>query len=169
MKQTNPYWYNLILTAQTRGDIVTGLTIPYLLGATEKDNQEYIAKEEDVIQLLTDMAYSDTELKPVLKECGLIHQYVIALQDADFCKSNFKNQISFKNENGENSLYIIHEAKSLGNNIEQISQNLYEEYAEQSFNKSRYSWDYNKQEWLNFSSREKETITLALINDQREL
>lgn len=162
MSEYNPDWYNLIETAKKRGDIVTGLTIPYIIGALEKDNPNFIATENDVFDLLTDIVTSNTELTAVLKECDLIHQYVVALQSADFCEENFKTQISFRNENGVNSLFVIHEAKLLGSSIKEISHNLFDQYTKPSFETKKYSWNYTEKDWFPFSDREKETINEAL-------
>lgn len=157
-----PKWYTLIQTAKHRGDIVTGLTIPYLIGALNINNSDFTATKEDVHELLTDIASSITELNPVLKECDLIHEYVVALSSPEFCGDNFKSQLSFQSESGIKTLYVINEAKILGNNLIEISQNLYNKYVDCSFSKKRYSWDYKKTDWFPFTEREKGTIAVAL-------
>jgi hypothetical protein len=156
-----PSWYSLIKTAIVRGDIVTGLTIPYLIGAQRIGKPNFQSDRNTICELIEEMSNSITELNPVLQMCGLIHQYVVALKTPQSCEENFKSEIHFCNEYGIESLYVIHEAKSLGNTINEISDKLFEEY-KINLSERKYSWCYTKKIWQEFNEREKETISMAV-------
>ena len=150
-------WYNLIKTALEKGQIVTGLTIPYILGAQKITDTDFVIDDKSIYNLLNEITNSTTELRAVLKKCGTIEQYVLGLSNAQFCRENLETELFFKNQMGVGSLYVINDAKSLGKTLEEISVNLTKEYKDY-LKAEKYSWDSDSKLWREFTGDEKERI-----------
>lgn len=155
---SNPFSYKLIETLKNRKTISNGLTIPYLIGSYRLVNIKLTDGAESVLELLTELANSETTMKPVLQHCGDIGKYVIGLQSKSFCLKYFSNELAFKNQTGEKTLYVTSNAASfLGRNIDEIAKALYEKYKD-SIVQRNYSWRGYKQVWEPFDTNEIEVI-----------
>lgn len=157
---SNNYWYRLIQQAKENHDIFNGLTIPYIIGAYKLSFSEYIIDKYSVQRLLLDLLDSQNELTAVIEKCGLIKQYVIALRNHQSLEDNFQDETHFRNDMGVNNLFVIHEAKVLGNSIEEISVSLTDMY-KNYLSKDEFSWD-SEHGWMPFSERDKKTIAQAI-------
>lgn len=153
LNEKSTYWYSLIQLLKTKGEIKNGVTIPFLIGAYRLVNIGFENNKSCIHELLSEIYNSTTELKPVLQNCDDIRQYVIGLKTKDFCDKNFKNEFTFKNKAGEKTLIVTQNANSLGNDIESISNSLYQKYHERLQNET-YSWRPYKENWEEFNDKE---------------
>lgn len=157
----NPYWYKLITNLKAKREISNGVTIPYILGARKLIDNTFLIQEDSIFKLFTEIRNSSTELKVLLQNCPDVHQYVIGLREKDFCENYMKSDLSFKNENGDRVLYVTLTAIKLGNTIEEISNTLTNKYM-RYMKIDEFSWDNDKQNWREFSPRERDLISTAL-------
>ncbi len=154
----NPFWYRLITNLKANGEILNGVTIPFILGAQEIKDNTLVIREESIYVLLTEIMNSSTELKVILQNCEDIHEYVIGLRDKYFCEHYLKSDLSFTNEKGDKTIYVALTAIKLGNTIHEISNNLTKKYW--NYLKNNYfSWDKYNQTWRIFSQRERDLIS----------
>ncbi len=85
----------------------------------------------------------------VLQKCPQIGHYVIGIDNHAFCKQYMRNDIQFKNSNGNTSLYITMNANILGDKIDKVVaefENLYLKYIEID----KFSWNRTLMEWEEF-------------------
>lgn len=146
-------WYNQISIHKKMNRTDFGLTVPYLIGSYQICEQRSVS----ISLLLHDIIESDYEKCAVLQMCPDIHQYVIGLDDREFCIQFMKKNIQFFNSRGQLSLIISTNADKLGSNIDGVIQKFEELYSDQIMF-SRFSWNLLKKEWIGFSEVETEII-----------
>jgi len=154
-KSELPLWFKQISYYKSNNIIENGLTIPYLVGSYILRNQPL--NGEPISSLLTSILESKLEKCAVLQKCPGIHQYVIGIDDREFCERFMKKDIRFVNSLGKSSLFITLNACNLGNDIDKIIKefnNLYGGY----ISESRFSWNKRTKDWEEFTESQKNLI-----------
>lgn len=149
-----PIWYKQVLYQKENGIIGNGLTILYLIGTYKILNEEL---ESPIKSLLNRIIESDLDKCAVLQKCPHINQYVIGIQDREFCERLMKKDIQFQNSNGNPSLFISLNAKKLGSKFDNIVTKFESSYLK-LIRKDKFSWNKTSKEWEEFSQLDIETI-----------
>lgn len=155
-KDNLPIWYNQILFRKNNRIITNGLTIPYIIGSYNFLGQTYSINE-----LMNEIINSNLDKCAVIQKCPEIRQYVIGIEDKNFCEIYFRNEISFTNSNNVKSLIITQNASDLGSNFEKITDtfiNLYKNYLDEG----KYSWDNRNKVWIPLNNYEESLIINAV-------
>jgi len=152
-----PFWYILIDRLKRQKVISNGATIPYIIGAYELVDKSFLIDGNSINYLLTDIVNSSTEQVAVIQLCPDIHQFVVGLDNKQFCEIYFKKEKSFTNSSNEKTLYITQNASNLGASIADIIKNLEDKYLSRVKERA-FSWDNYKNEWRPFNKKEEKDI-----------
>jgi hypothetical protein len=153
IESTEPFWYKLIISEKEKGEITTGLTIPFIIGAKSVNDESYVPSENSISELLDEIIASSTEQVAFFQECPRIRQYVIGLTERNSPEAEENSEIIFTNSNGDKTLYISGDAKNFGTDVEEISTNLNKLWLPTLMEK-RFSWDKSNTDWTVFLDEE---------------
>jgi len=148
-------WFNQISYQKKNGFITYGLTIPYLIGSYLICNQ--ILSDNPIKSIILEIVESNLEKCAVLQKCPNISQYVIGIDDREFCELYMKKQIVFKNSAGRTSLFITQNANELGNDLNNIIEHFDNLYCDCIANEN-YSWNNMTKNWTKFTKYEVDLI-----------
>lgn len=152
----DPFWYSLIISLKTKKVITNGLTLPYIIGADKVINKKPF-DDNSIPSLLKNIVNSQTEQIAVFQNCTDINQYVVGVENLDFCNLYFKNYLSFNNQENSKSLYITPNALSFGTTIAEIEKNLIDKF--QGFiQDEKFSWNRSTSSWEKFTPKEIEIL-----------
>lgn len=161
MNQTNyPIWFQQINYQKRKKMILYGLTIPYIIG-TYKLLGESATEKNLLKHLFEDILNSNLPQCAVIQKCPHIKQYVIGIESKEFCAKFFKNEISFKNKDNVDVLYITQNAKELGNNFDIIINKLRTLYKDKLAS-NLHTWDNDDKKWRVFNKNEIDLILSAI-------
>lgn len=155
---TLPLWFKEISFQRNNGIISNGLTIPYLVGSY--NICEVPLGNRPIQSLFFEIIEFSSNKCAVLQFCTNIHQYVIGVDDRDYCEVNMKNNIKFRNSLSETSLFITQNANDLGNDLNQVIIKFENMYAEMIAS-SKFSWNSHTKRWEEFTSEEMQLIKKA--------
>ena len=144
---SNPYWYKLIKLLKTKGEITTGLTIPYLFGAYKELGQPVT----NIKELIKHIYYSEIDKYPLIQRCDVIEHHVVTIEEKAFCSKSYKNDIKFKNPTNNNILFIVD--TDLGTTLDKVCSSLSLGYANQ-IKSQEYSWSKKEKRWKKFEPSE---------------
>ncbi len=153
--KTTPLWFRQV-TYQKKNRIITnGLTIPYLIGSYEVCGERL--PENSIEFLMKEITEAELDKCAVIQKCPHIRQYVVGVDDRQFCETYMRKEILFKNGKGQTSLVVTQNAKELGNDLNGLInqfENLYRLFTLQS----EFSWNNETRAWENFAQSEIELI-----------
>lgn len=151
-RNQNPDWYKLTKLLKLRGEIITGLTIPYIFGAYKLLGKPF----ENISALLDELRKYQIDKYPVIQKCGTIHQHVIAVEDKHIYHKDHLNDIKLYNANKGIDL-VISSNTELGKNEEMIYKNLTRLYKD-PIDAGKYSWNNTIEKWKPFEEKEEKLI-----------
>jgi hypothetical protein len=155
-KDNLPIWYNQISFRKSKRIITNGLTIPYIIGS-----YNFLGHAYSINELMNEIINSNLDKCAVIQKCPEIRQYVIGIEDKNFCEKYFQNEISFTNSDNVKSLIITQNASDLGNNLKKITDifiNLYKN----DLDEGKYSWDNRNKGWIPLNDYEQRLIINAV-------
>ena len=147
-----PFWFQLINYQKSKDIISNGLTIPYIIGAYQICNRN-LNSNNPVQSLFLKIIESELNHCAVLQMCPNIRQYVVGIDDRQFCEQYMLTEISFSNIRGQSSLFITQNARQLGSNFDKVVEEFYRLY-KTHINKQEYSWNKHDGIWQQFSPDE---------------
>lgn len=140
-----PSWYKLIhYWCSKRKPKGYGLTLPFLIGATEFSTIE---------ELLTDVSNTETAEKIILRFCGDREEYVLSLDDSSYPLANHLS--------GQNNLSYDDEKIESLKTFTEVIEFLDEKYSG-TINSGLFSKNMQTNEWEDFSSNDNDFISTAL-------
>lgn len=148
MKNYNPIWYKLTKLLKERGQINTGLTIPYIFGAYKLLGQPL----NSISNLLDELRKDPIDKYPVIQKCGTIHQHVVAVEEKKSYHKNYIKDVKLRNSNNEIDL-IVSSNTSIGRTDKDVYKNLTQLYIE-PIEGENYSWNNKEQKWKPFDQQE---------------
>lgn len=140
-----PSWYKLIQYWCTkRKPKGYGLTLPFLIGATELSTIE---------ELITEISNTETAESIILRFCGDREEYVLSLDDSLYPLTNHLS--------GQNNLLYDDEKIESFKTFTEVIEFLNEKYSE-TINSGLFSKNMQTNEWEIFSSDDNDFISKAL-------
>ena len=153
-------WYKQISYQKKKGLISNGLTIPFLIGTYELCCS-YLVRQQNPIKFLFDeIINSEIGFCAVLQKCPNINQFVIGIEDREFCEKHFKREICFKNAKDNKILIITQNASELGSDLMKIVDALNVLYIE-NIDLGKCSWNSKDRIWQEFNEKDKKIILSA--------
>lgn len=155
IKNNLPLWFRQISYQKNERIITNGLTIPYLIGIYQICNQPL--NHNSIRTLIFEIKESILEECAVLQRCPYIRQYVIGVDDRQYCEHYMKKQIRFENSVGQSSLFVTQNANELGNNLDRIVE-LFNNIYDNCISNAEFSWNNETKNWEKFTEYEIDLI-----------
>jgi hypothetical protein len=140
-----PSWYKLIhYWCTKRKPKGYGLTLPFLIGATEFSTIE---------ELITEISNTETAESIILRFCGDREEYVLSLDDSSYPLTNHLS--------GQNNLLYDDEKIESFKTFTEVIEFLNKKYSE-TINSGLFSKNMQTNKWETFTSDDNDFITKAL-------